>query len=76
MFLGVIVLCSSMDVTVNVNDCISFGSPSTYATEEACLAEMASVLMGESMILYAQMGWELRNAKCFNLDPMAGKQGA
>ena len=76
MFLGVIVLCSSIDVTVNVNDCISFGSPSTYATEEACLDQMAEVLMSEPMQLYSAMGWTLRNATCFNLDPDAGKRGA
>ena len=76
MFLGVIVLCSSVHVKINVNDCVSFGSPTTYATEEACLGQMAEVLMSQPMAAYAAMGWELRNAKCFNLDPDAGKRGA
>ena len=69
MFFGIILLCTAGTTDISGKNCVLFNSPTTFDTEEMCIASIGNVLMSEAMELNIASGLELRNAKCFDVRP-------
>jgi hypothetical protein len=69
MFFGIILLCTAGTTDISGKNCVLFNSPTTFDTEEMCIASIGSVLMSEAMELNIASGLELHNARCFDVRP-------